>query len=90
MATPKPESIETILKLTRERHQYDVTSVKKFVMKTNECISQDICDANGTNHRICCKDLSNKIKWDRAKKDMKKPRHKESIIVIKQSERNLT
>ena len=42
VTTPKPESIETILNLTREWYQYGDTSLTEFVMRTKECTFQDI------------------------------------------------
>lgn len=67
VANPKLESLEIILSLTRERHSYGDTSVADFFHRMKNCTSQIIQNDNGTYHRSCYKDLSNKSKRDRAK-----------------------
>ena len=75
LATPLPESTETILKRTREWHQNGDMSETELVMRTKEGTFQDICDVNATYNRTYYKNFSNKTKINCGKE-----RYEKSLI----------
>ena len=65
VAIPKHNSIADVLNLSRERHKYGDAALAEFVQRTVNETASIICEKNGSYHRSCYKEFSNRSKLDR-------------------------
>ena len=81
VAIPKHNSIANVFNLSRERHKYGDAAAAEFVQRTMNETTSIICEKDGSYHRSCYKEFSNRSKLNRViDRFQKAVQHKKTIV----------